>query len=298
MAALAVVPPRPSTARGRKQPPRQARKSPQHTSTVIRGKSVSRPKPKNVQPEPSGEVRVFQKDRLEHKMFGHGLVLSYINEISNKLNQDAYREYLHDYSFLSVVMQPEQDRDLTQDFKNFIRVFSDAQSKNLRISERDFSTMVSLVSKFISVIQFTGKEELFKDTAISRLLRWSNFMLPLLMFYSYLTPVVPGEDAISREILRTDTIPSAGSHPEEDVTHYAKNSVRRDNDGQCGLNINLPSGNISGNKKRLQCIILALLFISGIEQNPGPPTKKQTTLTAPVHSGERESIDGELKMPI
>ncbi|UYV72415.1 hypothetical protein LAZ67_9003037 [Cordylochernes scorpioides] len=36
----------------------------------------------------------------------------------------------------------------------------------------------------------------------------------------------------------------------------------------------------------------------GIEQNPGPPTKRQTTLTAPVHSGERESIDGELKMLI
>ncbi|UYV74751.1 hypothetical protein LAZ67_12000810 [Cordylochernes scorpioides] len=36
----------------------------------------------------------------------------------------------------------------------------------------------------------------------------------------------------------------------------------------------------------------------GIEQNPGPPTKKQTTLTASVHSGERESIDGELKMLI
>ncbi|UYV76926.1 hypothetical protein LAZ67_14002414 [Cordylochernes scorpioides] len=73
------------------------------------------------------------------------------------------------------------------------------------------------------------------------------------------------------------------------VTHYAKISVRRDNDGQCGLNINLPSGNISGNQKRLLCIILALLFISGIEQNPGPPTKKQTTLPAPVHSGEREN---------
>ncbi|UYV72964.1 hypothetical protein LAZ67_10001287 [Cordylochernes scorpioides] len=38
--------------------------------------------------------------------------------------------------------------------------------------------------------------------------------------------------------------------------------------------------------------------IEGIEQNPGPPTKKQTTLTASVHSGERESIDGELKMLI
>ncbi|UYV71893.1 hypothetical protein LAZ67_9000960 [Cordylochernes scorpioides] len=37
---------------------------------------------------------------------------------------------------------------------------------------------------------------------------------------------------------------------------------------------------------------------SRIEQNPGPPTKKQTTLTASVHSGERESIDGELKMLI
>ncbi|UYV65389.1 hypothetical protein LAZ67_3004186 [Cordylochernes scorpioides] len=36
----------------------------------------------------------------------------------------------------------------------------------------------------------------------------------------------------------------------------------------------------------------------GIEQNPGPPTKKQTTLTASVHSGERESIDVELKMLI
>ncbi|UYV65225.1 hypothetical protein LAZ67_3003640 [Cordylochernes scorpioides] len=36
----------------------------------------------------------------------------------------------------------------------------------------------------------------------------------------------------------------------------------------------------------------------GIEQNSGPPTKKQTTLTGPVHSGERESIDGELKMLI
>ncbi|UYV71223.1 hypothetical protein LAZ67_8002280 [Cordylochernes scorpioides] len=35
-----------------------------------------------------------------------------------------------------------------------------------------------------------------------------------------------------------------------------------------------------------------------IEQNPGAPTKKQTTLTAPVHSGERESMDGELKMLI
>ncbi|UYV84515.1 hypothetical protein LAZ67_X002427 [Cordylochernes scorpioides] len=40
------------------------------------------------------------------------------------------------------------------------------------------------------------------------------------------------------------------------------------------------------------------LLVNGIEQNPGPPTKKQTTLTASVHSGERESIDGELKMLI
>ncbi|UYV67800.1 hypothetical protein LAZ67_5002103 [Cordylochernes scorpioides] len=39
-------------------------------------------------------------------------------------------------------------------------------------------------------------------------------------------------------------------------------------------------------------------YFSGTEQNPGPPTKRQTTLTAPVHSGERESIDGELKMLI
>ncbi|UYV83312.1 hypothetical protein LAZ67_23000465 [Cordylochernes scorpioides] len=44
--------------------------------------------------------------------------------------------------------------------------------------------------------------------------------------------------------------------------------------------------------------VAACIAVRGIEQNPGPPTKKQTTLTASVHSGERESIDGELKMLI
>ncbi|UYV78367.1 hypothetical protein LAZ67_16001076 [Cordylochernes scorpioides] len=50
--------------------------------------------------------------------------------------------------------------------------------------------------------------------------------------------------------------------------------------------------------KKLRTGLGTYIHITSIEQNPGPPTKKQTTLTASVHSGERESIDGELKMLI